>query len=83
MEKKEFLYEGKAKKIYKTEDPNLLIAEYKDSATAFDAIKKATIEGKGVLNNTIASFFFELLNKEGIPTHFVKKLSDRQMLIKR
>ncbi len=83
MEKKEFLYEGKAKKIYKTEDPNLLIAEYKDSATAFDAIKKATIEGKGVLNNTIASFFFELLNKNGIPTHFVKKLSDREMLIKK
>lgn len=83
MEKKEFLYEGKAKKIYRTEDPNLLIAEYKDSATAFDAIKKATIEGKGVLNNTIASFFFELLNKNSVPTHFVKKLSDREMLIKK
>ncbi len=83
MEKRELLYEGKAKKIYKTDDPNLLIAEYKDSATAFDAIKKATITGKGVLNNTLASFFFELLNREGIPTHFVKKLSDREMLVKK
>ncbi len=83
MEKREILYEGKAKKIYKTDDPNLLVAEYKDSATAFDAIKKATITGKGVLNNTLASFFFELLNKKGVPTHFVKKLSDREMLIKK
>ncbi len=83
MEKRELLYEGKAKKIYKTDDQNLLIAEYKDSATAFDAIKKATITGKGVLNNTLASFFFELLNREGIPTHFVKKLSDREMLVKK
>ncbi len=81
MEKREKLYEGKAKIIYATDEPDKVIAYYKDSATAFDAIKKATIKGKGVLNNTIASFFFQLLNEKGIPTHFIKKLSDREMLI--
>ncbi len=81
MEKKEKLYEGKAKIIYATDEPDKVIAYYKDSATAFDAIKKATIKGKGVLNNTIASFFFKLLNEKGIPTHFIKQLSDREMLI--
>ena len=81
MEKREKLYEGKAKIIYATDEPDKVIAYYKDSATAFDAIKKATIEGKGVLNNKIASFFFNLLNEKGIPTHFIKQLSDREMLI--
>ncbi len=81
MEKKEKLYEGKAKIIYKTDDPDKLIAYYKDSATAFDALKKATIEGKGVINNRLASLFFSLLNEKGIPTHFIKQLSDREMLI--
>ncbi len=81
MEKREKLYEGKAKIIYATDEPDKVIAYYKDSATAFDAIKKATIEGKGVLNNKIASFFFQLLNEKGIPTHFIKQLSDREMLI--
>ncbi len=81
MEKREKLYEGKAKIIYATDEPDKVIAYYKDSATAFDAIKKATIKGKGVLNNTIASFFFKLLNEKGIPTHFIKQLSDREMLI--
>ncbi len=81
MEKREKLYEGKAKIIYATDEPDKVIAYYKDSATAFDAIKKATIEGKGVLNNKIASFFFSLLNEKGIPTHFIKQLSDREMLI--
>ncbi|ACO03521.1 MAG TPA: phosphoribosylaminoimidazolesuccinocarboxamide synthase [Persephonella sp.] len=81
MEKREKLYEGKAKIIYATDEPDKVIAYYKDSATAFDAIKKATIEGKGVLNNKIASFFFQLLNEKGIPTHFIKQISDREMLI--
>jgi len=83
MEKREKLYEGKAKIIYATDEPDKVIAYYKDSATAFDAVKKATIEGKGVLNNKIASFFFQLLNEKGIPTHFIKQLSDREMLIHR
>ena len=74
MEKREKLYEGKAKIIYATDEPDKVIAYYKDSATAFDALKKATIKGKGVLNNTIASFFFKLLNEKGIPTHFIKQL---------
>jgi len=81
MEKREKLYEGKAKIIYATDEPDKVIAYYKDSATAFDAVKKATIEGKGVLNNKIASFFFQLLNEKGIPTHFIKQISDREMLI--
>jgi len=81
MEKKEKLYEGKAKIIYATDEPDKVIAYYKDSATAFDAVKKATIQGKGELNNKIASFFFSLLNEKGIPTHFIKQLSDREMLI--
>ncbi len=81
MEKREKLYEGKAKIIYATNEPDKVIAYYKDSATAFDAVKKATIEGKGVLNNKIASFFFQLLNEKGIPTHFIKQISDREMLI--
>ena len=80
MEKKEKLYEGKAKIIYATDEPDKVIMEFKDSATAFDAIKKAQIQGKGVINNTLASFFFELLKEKGIPTHYIKKLSDREML---
>jgi len=83
MEKGQKLYEGKAKIIYSTDEPDKVIAYYKDDATAFDAIKKATIKGKGVLNNTIASYFFELLNQKGIKTHFIKQLSDREMLIYR
>ncbi|NPA12828.1 MAG: phosphoribosylaminoimidazolesuccinocarboxamide synthase [Aquificae bacterium] len=83
MEKKEKLYEGKAKIIYATDNPEQVIAYYKDDATAFDAIKKATIKGKGELNNTIASFFFKLLNEKGIPTHFIKQLSNREMLIQK
>ena len=81
MEKKEKIYEGKAKIIYATDQPDKVIAYFKDSATAFDAVKKATIKGKGILNNTISSFFFQLLGEKGIPTHFIKKLSDREMLI--
>ena len=81
MEKKEKLYEGKAKVIFATDEPNKVIAYFKDEATAFNALKKETIEGKGVINNKISSFFFQLLESKGIPTHFVKQLSDREMLV--
>jgi phosphoribosylaminoimidazole-succinocarboxamide synthase len=77
----EKLYEGKAKVIYKTEEEDKLIVFFKDSATAFDATKRAEIEGKGVINNTISSLLFELLEKSGIKTHYIKKLSDREMLV--
>jgi phosphoribosylaminoimidazole-succinocarboxamide synthase len=77
----EKLYEGKAKVIYKTEEKDKVIVFFKDSATAFDATKKAEIEGKGVINNTISSLLFELLEKSGIKTHYIKKLSEREMLV--
>jgi phosphoribosylaminoimidazole-succinocarboxamide synthase len=77
----EKLYEGKAKVIYKTEEEDKVIVFFKDSATAFDATKKAEIEGKGVINNTISSLLFELLEKSGIRTHYIKKISDREMLV--
>jgi len=77
----EKLYEGKAKVIYKTEEEDKVIVFFKDSATAFDATKKAEIEGKGVINNTISSLLFELLEKSGIKTHYIKKVSDREMLV--
>ncbi|HIW36744.1 MAG TPA: phosphoribosylaminoimidazolesuccinocarboxamide synthase [Candidatus Treponema faecavium] len=83
MTKKELLYEGKAKKVFASSDPDLVIMEYKDSATAFNGEKKGTIEDKGVLNNTIASALFELLASQGIPTHFIEKLSDREVLCKK
>ena len=75
------LYEGKAKIVYATEDEKKLIVFFKDSATAFDAVKKAQVEGKGAINNTISSILFELLEKHNIKTHFIKKLSDREMLV--
>ncbi|MFN3813863.1 MAG: phosphoribosylaminoimidazolesuccinocarboxamide synthase [Aquificaceae bacterium] len=77
----EKLYEGKAKVIYKTEDPNKYIVYFKDTATAFDATKKAQVEGKGVLNNTISSIAFELLKEAGVKTHFIAKVSHREMLV--
>ena len=82
MEKKELLYEGKAKKVYKTEDEGLYIIDYKDDATAFTGLKKGTIADKGVVNNKMSAFFFTKLELEGIKTHFVKLLSDREMLVK-
>ena len=83
MEKKEQLYEGKAKKVYATEDPNLVIVSYKDDATALDGLKKGTILGKGAVNNRMSDFLFSLLEKEGIPTHFVKELNDREALVRK
>ncbi len=83
MEKRKLLYEGKAKKVFETDDSDLLIQEFKDDATAFDATKRGTIIGKGVVNNKISAKLFELLESKGVRTHFVKLLSDREMLVKR
>ena len=83
MNKGEMIYEGKAKKVYKTGDPNLLIQEFKDDATAFDATKRGTIKEKGIVNNRISEILFELLESKEVATHFVKKLSEREMLIKK
>ncbi len=81
--KKEQLYEGKAKKVYATEDPDLVIVSYKDDATALDGLKKGTIAGKGAINNRMSNFLMQLLEKEGIPTHFVEELSDRETVVKK
>jgi len=81
--KKEQLYEGKAKKVFATSEPDEVIMEYKDSATAFNGIKKGTIEDKGIMNNEISARIFEMLNAWGIPTHFIKKLNDREVLCKK
>lgn len=83
MKKGKQLYEGKAKIIYATEDPDLIIQYFKDDATAFNAAKKGTIAGKGVMNNKISTKIFEFLAAQGIPTHFEKNLSDREMLVKK
>ena len=83
MEKLEQLYEGKAKKVFKTDDPELLIVEYKDDATAFNGLKKGTISGKGVINNEMSNRLMQMLEKKGIPTHFVKELDSRQTLVKK
>ena len=78
MEKKELLYEGKAKKVYTTENPDVLIVDYKDDATAFNGVKKGTIVGKGVVNNRMTNHIFKMLEEKGIPTHFIEELSDRE-----
>ena len=83
MEQKEQLYEGKAKKVFATDDPELLIVAYKDDATAFNGLKKGTIVGKGVINNKMSNRLMAMLEKNGIPTHYVKELSDRETLDKK
>ncbi len=83
MEKREQLYEGKAKQVYKTDDPQLLIVSYKDDATAFNGLKKGTITGKGVINNQMSNRLMQRLEKGGVPTHYVQELSDRETLVKR
>ena len=83
IEKKEQLYEGKAKKVYRTNDPERLIVDYKDDATAFNGLKKGSISGKGVINNKMSNLLMAKLEKDGIPTHFVEELSDRETLVKR
>lgn len=83
MKKLEQLYEGKAKKVFATDDPELFIVDYKDDATAFNGEKKGTIVGKGVINNKVTNFLMQKLEAEGVPTHFVKQLSDRETLVKK
>ena len=82
MEKKELLYEGKAKKVYTTENPDVLIVDYKDDATAFNGVKKGTIVGKGVVNNRMTNHIFRMLEEKGIPTHYIEELSDRETAVK-
>ncbi len=83
MEKRELLYEGKAKRLYRTDDPDLLISEFKDDLTAFNGEKKSSEAGKGALNNKISSELFKLIESHGVPTHFVRMLDDNHMLHKR
>ena len=83
MKKLEQIYEGKAKKVYATDDPDLVIVSYKDDATAFNGLKKGTIAGKGVINNKMSNMMMAMLEKKGVPTHFVEELSDRDTLVKK
>lgn len=83
MQKGKMLYEGKAKKVFETDDPNILIVDYKDDATAFNGEKKGTIVGKGVINNRMSNLMFSLLEQAGIPTHYVQELSDRETAVRR
>ena len=82
MQKLEQLYEGKAKKVFKTDDPKCLIVDYKDDATAFNGEKKGQIVGKGVVNNTMTNIIFQLLEQKGVPTHYVEQISDRETVVK-
>ncbi len=83
MVKGEQLYEGKAKKVFSTDDPELLIVDYKDDATAFNGLKKGTLRGKGVINNQMSNRLMQMLEKNGVPTHFVKELSERETLVRK
>ena len=83
MKKMEQLYEGKAKKVYATNDPDLVIVDYKDDATAFNGEMKGTITGKGVINNKMTNYMFKLLENEGVPTHLVEEISDRETIVKK
>lgn len=83
MKKLELLYEGKAKKVYCTDVEDVLIVDYKDDATAFNGEKKGTITGKGAINNTMTNYLFQMLEKEGVPTHFVEELSNRETAVKK
>ena len=83
MQKLEQLYEGKAKKVFRTDDPELYIVDYKDDATAFNGLKKGTIAGKGVINNQMTNHLMRRIEKAGIPTHFVQELSERETLVKK
>ncbi|HUM82251.1 MAG TPA: phosphoribosylaminoimidazolesuccinocarboxamide synthase [Lachnospiraceae bacterium] len=83
MEKREMLYEGKAKKVFATDDPDIVIVDYKDDATAFNGVKKGTITGKGVINNKMTNYVFRELEADGVPTHFIKQLSDRETEVKK
>ena len=83
VEKREMLYEGKAKKVYATDVEDVCIVDYKDDATAFNGEKKGTIVGKGVINNRMTNFLFQKLEEAGVPTHFVEELSDRETAVKK
>lgn len=83
MEKKEMLYEGKAKRVFATDNPEVLLVDYKDDATAFNGLKKGTITGKGAINNRVTNYMMQILEKEGVPTHFVEELSERETLVKK
>ena len=83
MKKLEQLYEGKAKKVFATDDPDIVIVDYKDDATAFNGLKKGTIAGKGVINNKMSNMMFRIMEQHGIPTHFVEELSDRETAVKK
>ena len=83
MEKKELLYEGKAKKVYSTDEKGVVIVSYKDDATALDGLKKGTVTGKGAINNRMSNRLMQLLEKNGVPTHFVKELSDRETAVRK
>ncbi|MBE6845552.1 MAG: phosphoribosylaminoimidazolesuccinocarboxamide synthase [Ruminococcus sp.] len=83
VERTEQLYEGKAKKVYSTNNPDYVIVDYKDDATAFNGEKKGTISGKGVINNRMTNYMFKLLEKEGVPTHLVEEISDRETIVKK
>ena len=83
MEKAQQLYEGKAKKVFATQDPNLVIVSYKDDATAFDGLKKGIIAGKGAINNQMTNFLMQQLEKTGVPTHFVEQLNERETVVKK
>ena len=83
MQKLEHIYEGKAKKVYKTDDPELYIVDYKDDATAFNGLKKGTIAGKGIINNQMSNRLMKMIEQKGVPTHFVKELSERETLVKK
>lgn len=83
MQKLAQIYEGKAKKVFLTDNPKLAVVEYKDDATAFNGLKKGTIVGKGVVNNKVSNYFFKALEKQGIATHFIEELSDRETLVKK
>ena len=82
MKKLDQIYEGKAKKVFKTEDPDLLIVDYKDDATAFNGEKKGQIAGKGVINNRMSNMMMQMLAKKGVPSHFVEEISDRETIVK-
>ena len=83
IEKRGQLYEGKAKKVFETSDPNYLIVDYKDDATAFNGLKKGTIESKGIINNKVTNYLMKMLGEKGIPTHYVEAISDRETIVKR
>ena len=83
MQKLEQIYEGKAKKVYKTDDPELYIVDYKDDATAFNGLKKGTIAGKGIINNQMSNRLMQVIEQKGVPTHFVRELSERETLVKK